>query len=394
MFRKLITNLSFSPSLIGEVALFAKRLKREKRLRLIGVLAIVVAVILNTITVLYPPESTNTASDHDMIYGGIESTEQLLSKYDTNESNIKDIFEAFSISRNDIASLSAGTITSAHDTAIAASRVSSASQVDGEQKMVYNKASGGSGTLYFSPIKLWNTTAQLIPAQQSYPALVGESAKLGWFAIVKSSGSLAVKNLPKNLVTTTPSPINYSKKVHNDTQKSPGQDAVAHASDRITYTLTAANTTKLAQSASFVERIGDVLEYADIIDTGGGTLDMRAQTLTWSTRTLKPEQSETKQFSVRLKSHLPATARGTSNPYSYDCTLSNTFGTTVHTPVLCPPAKLVETVSSNLPAASHAVNYGFSLILLVSALYFYARARQQEEEVRLIRRDVNEGNLL
>lgn len=394
MFRKLITNLSFSPSLIGEVALLAKRLKHEERLRLAGLIAVIVAVILNTVAVLYPPESANTASNADMIYGGVQSTDELLIKYDNNEANVKDIFDAFELKRSDIAQMKPATIRTQHDNFIVASRAAQASQADGQQQVVFTKESGGSGTLYLSPAKLWDTSIQLHPAGSSHAALVGTSSSLGWFAIIKNSGALAVKAVPKKLVTENTSPIALSKKVHNHTRNSSDQTTHAHASDRITYTLHAKNTDKEPAMAHFVEHIGDILEYADVIDANGGTLDLRAQTLTWPSALLEPNQQSEKQFTVRLKAHLPATARGTSNPYSYDCTLSNTFGNTVHTPVFCPPAKLVETAVSELPPASARSNYIINTILVVTALFLYARTRQQKEEVRLIRRDVNEGALL
>lgn len=393
MFRKLITGLSFSPSLIGEVALFAKRLKRERQLRLAGLIAVIFAAALNLVATLYPPESTNTASNYDMIYGGVQSTQELLTKYDNNESSLKDIFTTIGITREELTTLSEGVVQPDEAAALVAARTSQASQTEGEQKVHYQKTSGGSGALYFNPISLWNTSLPLSLSAPSHPALIGNSKNIGWFAVLKGSGSLALKTLPNKLIAPAAPPVQFSKKAYNETQRSSNPTTYAHASDRITYELQALNTGDATHTTRFVEQIGDILEYADIVNTGGGALDMRAQTLTWPEMRLAPQESATRQFSIRLKAQLPASARGTSNPLSYDCTITNTLGTAVHTPVLCPPAKYIEAISHKLPPLSATINYGFSLTLVIVASYFYLRARQQEEEVRLIRRDANEGNL-
>ncbi len=55
MFRKLISNLPFSPSLIYQVALYSKQLKRESRIRGIGLAFLTAAVTLQCLGLMLLP---------------------------------------------------------------------------------------------------------------------------------------------------------------------------------------------------------------------------------------------------------------------------------------------------------------------------------------------------
>jgi hypothetical protein len=52
MFRKLVSNLSFSPALVGQIAFYAKRLKKEETTRRLGLLFTVFALIIQAFVVL------------------------------------------------------------------------------------------------------------------------------------------------------------------------------------------------------------------------------------------------------------------------------------------------------------------------------------------------------
>ena len=69
------------------------------------------------------------------------------------------------------------------------------------------------------------------------------------------------------------------------------------------------------------------------------------------------------------------------------------FGNTLEVGVECPPEKIVEQVVTELPQTGSAENMIFAGIVLAVVTYFYARARQVKNEVRLIRRDLNAGTI-
>lgn len=167
----------------------------------------------------------------------------------------------------------------------------------------------------------------------------------------------------------------------------------AQPNDRIQYTITMNNIGDVSAPATFKENLQDVLEYAKIIDNGGGSFDTDNKTLTWATTELAPGESKSRLFVVQLSSTIPAGARGTSDPSSYDCIMTNSFGNTIDIAVACPNQKLVEQTVSELPTTGPGQNMLFAGILLAVVSFFYARSRQLSREVKYIRRDLNSGTL-
>ncbi|NLA43236.1 hypothetical protein GX865_03765 [Candidatus Saccharibacteria bacterium] len=388
MFRKLITNLSFSPSLIGEVAVYAKKLKHEEKLRRIGLTLMIPALILQIVALANPPESTNKASENDLVYGGVNNTNDLLQHYDKNELNIRDIFSALGINRAELSNLKPDKIQShSSEQFFTVGTQLKVSHQEGGKVSTFKKHDGGTGGLYFTPL-INNQTRPL-----TYQVLSGSSSLAGDFSIVKSSGAIIINNIPKNLSIKEPGSISLSIKAYNNTQ---GQEnAIAKPSDRITYTIGAKNTDKeQTQKFTFVKNLSDTLEYSDVINTHGGTLDVRAQTISWPAIDMAPEEVQQRSFTVRLKSTLPATATGVSNPHSFDCVMKSNFGNTILTNVKCPPYKLAEQAASELPKVNTSTVSIFIATLSLVTLFLYLRSLQYKEEVRLIRRDVNEGVLL
>lgn len=70
MFRKLVSNLPFSPSLINQLGFYSKRLKKEQFTRKIGLILTILAILVQTLTLLAPAEATLASSPNDIINGG------------------------------------------------------------------------------------------------------------------------------------------------------------------------------------------------------------------------------------------------------------------------------------------------------------------------------------
>lgn len=420
MFRKLVGNLSFSPNLVGQLAVYAEQLKREERVRLYGVLVLIAAFALQAIILVYPPESANPASANDLIYGGVASSSELLSKYDRNEQNIRDIYTSLGLTRGELQSAIPTTMTSTASYYVVG-RTPLFGYADGERAVPYTKQNGGSGTIYLRPLALYNT--QYTP---HYLGLRGYSGKLGEFSILTASGNIVLRTLPTTLTSKTcpfaptlsstdrqclpcpsdPSqwikapecsqPLVYSQSVLNSTQNLPAQQVTSHASDKLRVTVSAHNLTDKTVSSSLSVQLGDVLEYATIIDSEGGSLDTDNGSLVWPAQTIGADHTATKQFSLRINSDVPPTARGLSNPASYDCTavLRAQSGHSSVLPINCPYPKFVETLSSQLPASGQLFSLVFTGIIFLIALLLYLRTHQLREEIRLIRHDSNTGALL
>ena len=76
MFKKLLTNLPYNPSLIGQVSFYAKRLHGEERIRRIGLVFVALSFLIQMFAFISTPEPTLAESDNDIIRGGFQTRDQ------------------------------------------------------------------------------------------------------------------------------------------------------------------------------------------------------------------------------------------------------------------------------------------------------------------------------
>lgn len=622
MFRKIVSNIAFSPALVGQLSFYAKRLRKEELTRRLGLIFTVLALAVQSLAIIAPPEAANAASSSDFVRGGVTSMNQYLSYYDRNSENLRDMVDYIGITRAELVAAKETSINS-KDSWISFGRTSPFSAAQGDVTHTYNKTGGGTGTMHGKPLRLWDTLPYTIQNGSNYRVWLGHSAKIGTFAIMANCGNPATKRQPppppkpisacsaltvkaasrtefditgtaeakngarilsyvykvkngagttlttktvttsatssnfrysqtspgsytvslavntsegvkdgancRSEFTVTPPPVvpaaactsvkvitvnrtvvqlsgtatatggakinkytfvitnsdgkviatktvtSSSASVHvenftvstpgtykvvltvgtsigektdkqnceksftivkpavcplneslpansPDCQPCPGDESIwikdddcvgvvietktasnithgsvdattllAKASDRISYTVTAENRGVQASEVTLSEKLGDVLEYATLTDTGGGTFNQETQTLTWPALTLAPHQKQSRTFAVQMKSEVPIAATGHSEGSSFDCIMTNTFGNTVSINVDCPTPKVVEQVVSELPKTGATENMIFGGFLFAIVTYFYARSRQLGKEVRLVRRNVSAG---
>lgn len=393
MFRKLVANLSFSPALIHEVGFYATRLRKEETTRQLTIIFTILALVVQSLAVFSPPESANASSEQDLIRGGVSSKEDLLIRYNGNEANIKDIYNAAGITSNELERAEAATVSSKDDLLVMG-RFAQFGSEQGEVTFSYTKSNDGQiGTTYMAPLRLWDTSETAVSQGTTYQAWVGQSAKAGWFAILKNCANLTTKTLPAG-TTNTNSPIKQTISADNLTQGNIAANSViAKGGDRIRYTISAHNLGNSSQLVPLVVPLADILEYARIIDNGGASLNDETKMLTWSPVKLGTNETQQRTFVVQLIDPVPATATGQSNSTSYDCTLSGSFGTSITVSVDCPPAKTIEATASILPTIGIFGNAVFAFTIGVVVTYFYLRTRQLKKEIRIIRHDLNTGTL-
>lgn len=172
--------------------------------------------------------------------------------------------------------------------------------------------------------------------------------------------------------------------------------------DRLEYFLTVKNTGKVTGSYTLQDNLSDVLEYADLIDSGGGTVATANSgvpvedvgMVTWPTIQIQPGQTIQKIINVQVKAVIPSTPQSPGNLASYDCKMTNDVaGSSATVAVNCPAPKAVEAVVTQLPHTGPTENMLFAGVVIAIVVYFYARSRQLKKEVRLIRRDLNSGTI-
>lgn len=193
--------------------------------------------------------------------------------------------------------------------------------------------------------------------------------------------------------------INMFKSALNMTQKGPNglpvdaSSYTAHAGDTIEYTLKTGNSGS-GDQANFqvVEDLTDVLEYADVINAGGGTLIRSANGLTdlvWPSTTIKAGSSMTNVFQIRVKDPVPTTPRSISNPLSFDLQMDNIYANAVSIKVAAPPAKVVEVATEQLPQTGAGTDLLVTAGLFALIVYFYSRNRQLATEIKILRVEHN-----
>lgn len=416
MFRKIVSNLSFSPALIGQIGFYAKRLRKEEISRRLGLIFTVFALVVQSLVVFQPAESANAASNNDFVYGGLQSLDSFIQPYDKNTNNLKDIVNYFGITRDELTKAQYTTWTVGET--LSWGYQSKFSYEQGERKLPVTNESGAIvTTIYGRPNRLFSS------AQTKISGWVGHSTKIGWFAVLKACGNLVTNIIPpappkkctynasllasdsrckpcpgKDTLWIEDSTCNAvivrKKSAVNITQGSVNATTVtANATDTIKYTLTVENKGIGSDTVALVENLSDVLEYATIIDNGGGTFSDKNKTLSWSSITLKPGEKQTRVFAIRMLDAIPSTAKGASEPTSYNCIITNVFGNQIDIKVNCPSEKIVEAVVTELPTTGPTENLLFGGILLAVVVFFYARSRQLRTELRLIRTHVNSGVL-
>ncbi|MEO8691180.1 MAG: hypothetical protein ABI397_00170 [Candidatus Saccharimonas sp.] len=556
MFRKLVSNLAFSPALVGQIGFYAKRLRKEEVTRRIGLIFTCLALVVQVFTVFAPPEAANAASAQDLVRGGVKTMDEYLAHYDSNTNNIKDMFNAIGITRAELkAAGSHKSTVNSRNVPYSFGMQSQFSAAQGNHRYDFPLARGGTGTVYYQPLALWDTGAN-IKRGSTYDVFVGSSAVAGSFTIMLHCGNLNLQKPPHaplcptgttgvypkctvplkvcptgttgvypkctvplkatpvatcqnlsvnkfsdtyqlsgtsaaaggakvtsynyvikrdgNIVDTIkhatsalsdtasttqsaygdytvmltigssigsdtgpnctstfyitpPAKCSFNPLIPNgaDCQPCPGDTTIwikdskcaaqiiykksannisqnnvdattttARAGDRITYTLSLENSGNAPDVATPTENLTDVAEYADVVDTGGGTYDAEAKTLSWPAITLAPKSIETRLFTVKVFDDIPSIGQGTSDKMSYDCKINNTFGNTVSINIDCPVQKqVIEQTVAELPHTGPRENIIYASAALSIITYFYLRSRQVKKEIRLIRRDFNAGTI-
>lgn len=388
MFRKIVSNLSFSPALVGQLGFYAKRLRKEQTTRRLGLIFVALALVVQCLAVFQPPESANAANPGDFVPGGLglgskRSLNNFLAPYDANARHLKDTMTYLGITRSEIAKAKYGSFITG------TTKLSWGFEPRPGSKAVPIKNSSGTKvtTAYARKISIANGTNTRIYGW------IGHSAKVGWFAIMQACGNLVTEKIPN---PPEPAKIVQSKSALNASQGNVVANTVtAKAGDRITYTLKVENTGGTAKEVTIEDHLGDVLEYATLTDKGGGTFNEATKVLSWPAVKLKPKETQIRTFAVQVLNKIPATPKGLSDPTSYNCLMENVFGddSSVTIPVVCAPPKVVEEVVKELPTTGPAENMMFAGVVLAVVTYFFLRSKQLGKEVRLIRRDLNAGTI-
>lgn len=381
MFRKIITELLYSPALAERVGEYSRQLRQEKARRQIGLVFIALALMMQLFSLLLPSEASNAANRSAFIDGSIRSQDEYLQYYDKNVKDIHDLFESLGISRSDIQNTRLAEVRISDDL-----RVWSTIQTTADSQPYSFYTSTGRSIL------VYHQSLDNLPSfsdTDTILAYIGASETIDWFAITKDGGNLITKSsndLPCSDITICSQTIKSSLSAYNISSNKPARGDRATPSDRVIYTLSVQNIGDTEADIPLSLRIKDVLEYAQIVNTGGSDFDAIAKTLYWQPVSLQPGEGIERSIIVQLLADTPSFAQGQYNISSYDCTISTSFGNAIDIPVTCPFVKHIEQFVSSLPVVPIRIIIFFIAALAVVPAYLYLYAKQLLGEIHIIKR--------
>ncbi|MDO4781183.1 MAG: hypothetical protein Q4A34_02235 [Candidatus Saccharibacteria bacterium] len=190
MFRKIVSHLPFSPTLIHELGFYAKRLSKEEATRRMGLIVTALALVVQSFVLFNPPESANASHPSDMVNGGVWDGNALLRAYDRNTNNFADLMDTIGITRAELykATENQQTLSSTSGNYSWGLTPQFGGTRGEGSYMIKSQRTGGTRTFYYRPHHLWGSF--------TYGAFVGHSAKFGWFAIMKDCGNLIAPRVP------------------------------------------------------------------------------------------------------------------------------------------------------------------------------------------------------
>jgi hypothetical protein len=202
-----------------------------------------------------------------------------------------------------------------------------------------------------------------------------------------------------SIETTPDQPLTLFKSAQNITQKLNSVDTLktkANAGNVIEYTLTTHNSFAYDRANYTIsDYVGDVMDYTDMdqafLATQGGSYDAKTGTVTWTGQTIKADSDTTKIFRVTVKNPIPATNQPNAMTTTFDCVITNKYGTEISIPINCPIVKTVATTTTKLPNTGPGTSIAIGSVFMILIAYFFARSRLLGKEIDLIRGEYATG---
>jgi hypothetical protein len=102
MFKKIVSNLPFNPSMLNQVSFYAKRLKAENAIRRVGFGLMALALFVQIAAAAFPTKQVTASSTNDVINAGIDTKEQLIAQYNSYGRGVKELYAYFNVGINEL----------------------------------------------------------------------------------------------------------------------------------------------------------------------------------------------------------------------------------------------------------------------------------------------------
>lgn len=238
MFSKLLSTIAVNPSMLNQFVFYSNRLKKEKSIRAVGLVLMILSLLVQLVAAAVPPEKSFAASANDIISGGVSSKADLVNKCRSNVQNSSTIFARFGISCDRIADASTKEVSinaSSHNYwSIGRTPLSSNGINSDDWGEVTIKTAGT--TIYQRPLKAWGANVKY----SAFQIKVG--GKNYW--IIKDCGNLVTID-----AYSQPPKLEVHKQLTSSKTVKPG--------DRVSFRITYRNPVEESVAIDF--RLRDLL---------------------------------------------------------------------------------------------------------------------------------------
>ncbi len=188
--------------------------------------------------------------------------------------------------------------------------------------------------------------------------------------------------------------ISAAKSAKNTTKKlDDATKGAAGAGNIIEYSLTTTNSGNGTANGYIIkpDSLGRILEYADLADYGDANFNQTSQQLSWPAVDIKPGESVTKTFTVKIKSPIPTTAPSLSDPAGRQYNICNKYGNEICIDVEKPGPAVVQTTVETLPNTGPGASLVVTFLAMCMIGFFYVRGRILAKEIEVIKYEYSRG---
>lgn len=246
MFKKILANLPFNPSLIDQLTFYSHRLRDEAGIRRLGFVLMALSLVVQLAAALFPAQNSLAASSNDVL-SGISDKRSILRAWDSNSGNIRRIYERFGITRDNIANMSGqqanSTVVSTSANWWSVGRLPLSVYGISGSKWGERSINIDGRTIYQRPLHAWDGGGS-----SSYSAFKGKNKYGVDFWILKSCGNPTFKS------PYLPTPPKPKLKVHKTLLTS----STVKPGDTVKFRLEYRNTVKDSLATNF--RLTDSLD--------------------------------------------------------------------------------------------------------------------------------------
>lgn len=436
MFEKLLSLLPYNPGMASQMAFYSRRMREEANIRRTAMVFLILAFGVQFVAVLSPPQPTLAATNNNLIVEGISSAADAKDKCMRDIHGYMKIMHYYGISCGDIGN---GTWTTIHSTAQnyysvghnpSYSAGEKEAHIDGAGTLYWRhitiwgqsswrvlRIKNNEGKTFYiikdcgnlvsvgvphhsqlSPTVPEQPSPSPTPTPPSAPAPVPVPTTTvipcAYNASLPASSPLCFQpcqynaSIPASDDSCKPCDksadqqdtvacVEVSKTAANITAGiADANNTTAHAGDVIIYTLFAKNNGKATvKGFTFQENLNDVLDYANVSDFHGGTIDNDTGVVTWPQRDIAPNATASVQITVKVKDPIPTTPAPAIDPSRFDHTMSNVYGNTINIKLPGTPVTNVTTASAKLPNTGPGTGLALAAVIVIVGGYFYGRAR-------------------